>query len=89
MYAEDARLGSIEAFGASTAEELFAYSGQLNQCRQVLGELTYAYAGGRVVISYAVTLLARYSSAPDRCHYPTPKRLRKFLRRAIDWGTLH
>jgi hypothetical protein len=51
--------------------------------RQVLGEFTYAYVVGRVDISYAVTLLARYSSAPDRCHYLALKRLCKYLRRTI------
>jgi hypothetical protein len=54
----------------------------------VLVELTYAYVVGRVDISYAVTLLARYSSAPDRCHYLALKRLCKFRRRTIDWGIL-
>jgi hypothetical protein len=34
----------------------------------VLGELAYAYVVGRVDMSYAVAFLARYSSAPDRCH---------------------
>jgi hypothetical protein len=57
--------------------------------RQVLGELTYAYVVGRVDISYSVTLLARYSSAPDRCHYLALKRLCKYLRRTIDWGILY
>jgi hypothetical protein len=41
---------------------------------------------GHVDISYAVTILARYSSAPDRCHYLALKRLCKHLRRTIDWG---
>ena len=92
MYIEDSRSGSIESSGASTAEELLTSSGQLNQrrlpilpikmgfgCRQVLGELTYAFAVGRVDISYAITLVARYSSAPDPFQYLAPKRLRKFL----------
>jgi hypothetical protein len=38
---------------------------------QVYGELTYAYVVGRIDISYAVTLLVRYSSAPDRCILPS------------------
>jgi hypothetical protein len=44
---------------------------------------------GRVDISYAVTLVARYSSAPDRCHYLALKRLCKYLRHTIDWVILY
>jgi hypothetical protein len=44
---------------------------------------------GRVDISYAVILLARCSSAPDRCHYLVVKRLCKDLRRTIDWEILN
>jgi hypothetical protein len=74
----------IEPLAASTAEELSTSVGPAEgstehrtlqkeigcSYRQVLGELTYAYVVGSVDISYAVTLLARYSSTPDRCHYP-------------------
>jgi hypothetical protein len=56
--------------------------------RQVLGELTYTYVVGRVDIGYEVTLLARYSSTPDRCYYLALKRLCKYLRRTIDWEIL-
>jgi hypothetical protein len=52
---------------------------------QVLGDLTYAYVVERVDISYAVTLLARYSSTPNRIHYLALKRLCKYLRHTIDW----
>jgi hypothetical protein len=90
----------IEPLDASTAEELSTSIGPTEgstehrtlekergfSYRQVLGELTYAYVVGRVDISYIVTLLARYSSAPDRCHYFALKRLCKYLRRTIDWG---
>jgi hypothetical protein len=93
----------IEPLAASTAEELSTSVGPAEDSaehralekemgfgyRQVLGELTYAYVVGRVDISYAVTLLARYSSAPDRCHYLALKRLCKYLRRTIDWGILY
>jgi hypothetical protein len=79
----------IEPLAASTAEELSTSVGPAEgstehrtlekeigfSYRQVLGELTYAYVVGRVDISYAVTLLARYSSTPDRCHYLALKRL--------------
>ncbi len=55
------------------------------------GELIYAYAYmlGRVDISDAVSLLARYSSAPDRCHSLGLKCLCKYLRRNIEWGILY
>jgi hypothetical protein len=56
----------------------------------VLGELTYAYVVGRVDISsYAITILARYLSTPDRCHDLALKRLCKYLRRTIDGGILY
>jgi hypothetical protein len=86
----------IEPLTASTAEELSTSVGPAEgstehrtlekeigfSYRHVLGELTYAYVVGRVDTSYAVTLLARYSS--DRCHYLASKRLCKYLRRTID-----
>jgi hypothetical protein len=70
----------IEALAASLAEELSTSVGPAEgsaehrtlekeigfSYRQVLGELTQAYVVGRVDISYAVALLAHYSSAPDR-----------------------
>jgi hypothetical protein len=73
----------IEPLAASTAEALSTSVGSAEgsaehrtlkkkvgfNYRQVLGELTYAYVVGRVDISHAVALLARYSSAPYRCHY--------------------
>jgi hypothetical protein len=93
----------IEPLAASTAEELSTSVGPAEgstehrtlekeigfSYRQVLGEHTYAYVVGRVDISYAVTLLARYSSTSDRCHYLALKRLCKYLRRTIDWGILY
>jgi hypothetical protein len=93
----------IEPLAASSAEELNNSIGPAEDTsahralekdvgfgyRQVLGELTYAYVVGRVDISYDVTFLARYASAPDRCHYLALKRLCKYLRRTIDWGILY
>jgi hypothetical protein len=46
---------------------------------------TFVYVVGREDISYAVTLLAHYYSAPDQCRYLALKRLCKYLRRTIDW----
>jgi hypothetical protein len=43
----------------------------------------------RVDISFAVTLLARYASALDRCHFLVLKDFRKFKRRTIDWGIVY
>jgi hypothetical protein len=71
----------IEPLAASAAEELSTSVGPAEGSpdhrsleketgcgyRQVLGEFTHAYVVGRVDISYAVTLLAHYLSAPDRC----------------------
>jgi hypothetical protein len=92
----------IEPLAASTAEELSTSVGPAEgstehrtlekevgfSYRRVLRELTYAYVVGRVDIIYAVTLLARYSSTPDRCHYLALERLCKYLRRTIDCGIL-
>jgi hypothetical protein len=64
----------IEPLAASTAEELSTSVGRAEgstdhrtlekeigfSYRQVLGELTYAYVGGGVDISYTVTLLAHH-----------------------------
>jgi hypothetical protein len=93
----------IEPLAAATADELSTSIGPAEDTaehrarekeigfgyRQVLGELTHAYVVGRVDISYAVTFLARYASAPDRCHYLAPKRLCKYPRRTIDWRILY
>jgi hypothetical protein len=90
----------IELFATSAAEDLFTSVRPTKDStehrtlekeigfnyRQVLGELTYAYVVGRLDISYAVTLLARYSFTPNRCPYLALKRLCKDLRRTIDWG---
>jgi hypothetical protein len=53
--------------------------------RQVAVEFTHAYVVGRVGISDTVTLLPRYSSAPNRCHYLALKRLCRYLQRTVDW----
>jgi hypothetical protein len=93
----------IEPLTVSTAEELSTSVGPAEgspehrtlekeiglSYRQELGEVTYVYVVGRVDISYAYPLLARYSSAPDRCHYPALYRLCKYLRRTIDWGIVY
>jgi hypothetical protein len=83
----------IQPLAASAAEELSTSVGPAEKeiglsYRQVLREHTYAYMV-RCEDSYTVTLLARYSSASDRCHYLILKRLCKYLRRTIDWGVLH
>jgi hypothetical protein len=92
-----------KALAASTAEDLSTSVGPAKSStehrplekkigfsyRQVLGELAYAYVVGRVDISYAVTLLARSSSAPDRCHHLALERLCKYLRHTIDRGILY
>ena len=54
--------------------------------RQLLGELIYAYVICRPDIGYAITLLSRFSGAPDRCHYDALKSVVKYLRATKSWG---
>ena len=57
--------------------------------RQVLGELIYAYVVCRLDIGYAVTLLARFSSAPHREHYTALKNVCRYLRRTKSRGIIY
>ena len=57
--------------------------------RSVLGELMYAYVVCRMDIGYAVTKLARYSTAPAEVHYSALKRLCRYLRQNKSWGLIY
>jgi hypothetical protein len=84
----------IEALAASIDKELFTSVGPAEDSAEHRAlekemirclENFRTYVVGRMDLSYAVTLLARYSSTPDRCNYLALKRLCNYLRRTIDW----
>jgi len=61
------------------AEQGFGY-------RSVLGEILFAYVLCRPNIGYAVTTLAKFSTAPNALHYKSLKHLAIYLRQTQDWG---
>jgi len=54
--------------------------------RSVLGEILFAYVLCRPDIGYAVTTLAKFSTAPNELHYKALKHLAIYLRQTQDWG---
>jgi len=67
---------------ALEAEQGFGY-------RSVLGETLFAYVLCRPDIGYAVTTLAKFSTAPNALHYKSLKHLAICLRQTQDWGIMH
>jgi len=67
---------------ALKAEQGFGY-------RSVLGEILFAYALCCPDIGYAVTTLAKFSTAPNVLHYKSLKHLAICLRQTQDWGIVH
>ena len=57
--------------------------------RSVLGEILFAYVLCRADIGYAVTTLAKFSTAPNELHYKSLKHLAIYLRQTQDWGILY
>jgi len=66
---------------ALEAEQGFGY-------RSVLGEILFAYVLCRPDIGYAVTTLAKFSTAPNALHYKSLKHLAIYLRQTQDWGIM-
>jgi len=58
-------------------------------CRSVLGEILFAHVLCRPDIGYAVTTLAKFSTAPDALHHKSLKHLATHLRHTQDWGIVH
>jgi len=54
-----------------------------------LGEILFAYALCRPDIGYAVTTLAKFSTAPNALHYKSLKHLATYLRQTQDWGIMY
>ena len=67
---------------ALEAEQGFRY-------RSVLGEILFAYELCRPDIGYAVTTLAKFSTAPNALHYKSLKHLAIYLRQTQDWGIMY
>ena len=57
--------------------------------RNLLGELVYAYTLCRVDISNAVTLLSRFSTAPNEAHYQALRAIAIHLRATKKWGIIY
>jgi len=57
--------------------------------RSVLGEILFAYVLCRPDIGYAVTTLAKFSTAPNELHYKALKHLAIYLRQTQDWGIVY
>ena len=57
--------------------------------RSVLGEILFAYVLCRADIGYAVTTLAKFSTAPNELHYKALKHLAIYLRQTQDWGIIY
>ena len=57
--------------------------------RSVLGEVLFAYVLCRPDIGYAVTTLAKFSTAPNELHYKSLKHLAIYLRQTQDWGIMY
>ena len=57
-------------------------------CRNVLGELIYAFVICRLDIGHAVCFLARFSQRPHQDHCAALKGVCKCLRATKDWGIL-
>jgi len=57
--------------------------------RRVLGEILFAYMLFRPDIGYAVTTLAKFSTAPNALHYKSLKHLAIYLRQTQDWGIMY
>ena len=57
--------------------------------RSLLGEILFAYVLCRPDIGYAVTTLAKFSTAPNPLHYKSLKHLAIYLRQTIDWGIIY
>ena len=57
--------------------------------RSLLGELLFAYVLCRPDIGYAITTLAKFSTAPNEHHYTALKRLALYLRPTKSWGILY
>jgi len=64
------------------AEQGFGY-------RSVLGEILFAYVLCRPDIGYAVTTLAKFSTAPNALHYKSLKHLAIYLHQTQDWGIVY
>jgi len=64
---------------ALEAEQGFGY-------RSALGKNLFAYALCRPDIGYAVTTLAKFSTAPSALHYKSLKHLAIYLLQTQDWG---
>ena len=54
--------------------------------RTLLGELMYAYVTARPDISYAVTTLSKFSSAPGSYHFHLLRGIANYLKATINWG---
>jgi len=67
---------------ALEAEQGFGY-------RSVLGEILFAYVLCHPDIGYAVTTLAKFSTAPNALHYKSLKHLAIYLRQTQDWGIMY
>jgi len=67
---------------ALEAEQGFGY-------RSVLGEILFAYVLCCPDIGYAVTTLAKFSTAPNALHYKSLKHLAIYLRQTQDWGIMY
>jgi len=57
--------------------------------RSVLGEILFAYVLCRPDIGYAVTTLAKFSTAPNALHYKSLKHLTIYLRQTQAWGIMY
>ena len=67
---------------ALEAEQGFGY-------QSVLGEICFAYVLCRPDIGYAVTTLAKISTAPNALHHKSLKHLAIYLHQSQDWGIMY
>ena len=76
------RVKNTSKHKALEAEQGFGY-------RSVLGEILFAYVLCRPDIGYAVTTLAKFSTAPNALHYKSLKHPAIYLRQTQDWGIMY
>ena len=49
----------------------------------------HAYVLCRMDIGYAISNLAKHSDAPAECHYLALKRIFRYLRQTLTWGSIY